>query len=82
MMTDLNYEVGVIKAQNESTREDINEMKESLSDLNNRLASIESQLLTWKSSIAGAVVILVTIGNIALYFGETFVNFVKVKLGL
>ena len=81
-MTDINYEVGLIKAQNESMKDDIDDVKTKLALMDTRLASIENSISTWKSSIGGAVFILVTLGNIALYFGEYVVNFIKVKLGL
>lgn len=85
-MSDLNYKVGVIEAQNNQMKEDLEsmkeEMKQDLTKVDIRLASIESQFSQWKSSVGGAIAILVVVGNIVLYFGEGLVNLIKVKLGL
>lgn len=85
-MSDLNYKVGVIEAQDNQMKEDLESMKEEvkqdLTKVDIRLASIESQLSQWKSSVGGAIAILVVVGNIVLYFGEGLVNLIKVKLGL
>ena len=81
-MSDLNYKVGVIEAQDNQMKEDLESMKEELTKVDLRLASIESQLSQWKSSVGGAIAILVVVGNIVLYFGESLVNLIKVKLGL
>lgn len=85
-MSDLNYKVGIIEAQNNQMKEDLDsiktDMKDELQKVDQRLASIETQLSQWKSSVAGAITILMVVGNIVLYFGGELINLIKVKLGL
>ncbi len=81
-MDDMNYKIGVMEAQVCETRDDVQELKKSLVDMQRDLKEIKTQLNTWRSSAAGAIAVLSSIGVVILWLGDSLVSVIKIKLGL
>ncbi len=73
-MDDINYEIGMLKAQ-------VSQLNDTVNSMESDVKEIKSQLLTWKSTAAGAITVLSAVGAVVLFFADALVQYIKVKLG-
>lgn len=84
-MTNMDYEVGLIKAQNEALKEDVDRLNQTISEMQKDLKDIKTEITTWKAQATGAaaviIPILTAVGAIVLWLGDNLLQIIKVKIG-
>lgn len=84
-MTNIDYEVGLIKAQCEALQRSVEELTKTVSELTTTVEKVDTQITTWKSTAAGAAAVMVpvfsAIGAVILWLGDNLMAIIKIKLG-
>lgn len=85
MRDDANYKIGIMETQVTETRNDVVELKQYISEMQKDIKEIKTQLITWKSTAAGAITILIPVlslvGAVVIWLGNGFIDLIRTKLG-
>jgi prophage DNA circulation protein len=79
---DMNYEIGIIKAQNAALKESVDTLTKTVATLTDEVEEIKTTVTTWRSTAFGAISVLSAIGAVVLWLSDGLVTIIKLKLGL
>jgi prophage DNA circulation protein len=78
----MNYEIGIIKAQNAALKESVDTLTKTVATLTDEVEEIKTTVTTWRSTAFGAISVLSAIGAVVLWLSDGLVTIIKLKLGL